>query len=306
MTEMSGASSDRPVRVGVIGAGSHSRREHLPSLARYASERPGEIELAILCDRRVDVAAEMAGQFGFAAHGASLDDLLAAGVDAIVAVTPVDVTAEIAMRVLAAGVPLLMEKPIGRDEAEARRVAGASAGKAAMVSMNRRFDPGVAAAAEWLRGRGVTHARATVVRHAREPRGFVEDVGVHAVDTLRFLAGDIADVRATSLRFASGASGAVELIPAGGHWVETYDVFGPGFHVQANATVGCKVWHENRVVLETTRPADTPGFVASGAYAETAAFLDSVRGRRGWLPTPADVLQSELACFELVRQLGTP
>ena len=40
------------------------------------------------------------------------------------------------------GLPVLIEKPLGRDLAEARRIAAMLDGHPHMVSLNRRFDPG--------------------------------------------------------------------------------------------------------------------------------------------------------------------
>jgi predicted dehydrogenase len=248
------------IRVGLLGAGSHSRREHIPALERCR----GDIELTAICDPRV---TEL---FGFRRHCRSLDELLAVRPDAILAITPVEVTAEIAQRIIAAGIPLLMEKPLGRTLEEARQVCAAAAGKPVMVSMNRRFDPVIVAARQWLVDRPIESARATLVRHNRPAAGFVEDVGLHAVDTLRFLTGRV---------------GAMTLVPNGGHWVETYEVFGPGYHVEAQATQRCRIWDAGKLVV------DVPG-QGTGTYEETVAFLRAVAGQQPFSPTPADVLAS--------------
>lgn len=248
------------IRIGLLGAGRHSRREHIPALQRCAALA----EPAILCDRQITET------FGFRHHCRSLDELLAARPDAIIAITPVAETAAVALRVIAAGIPLLMEKPLGRDLEEARQVVAAAAGKPVMVSMNRRFDPVIVAAKQWLRGRPVESARATIVRHDRSPVGFAADVGLHAVDTLRFL---------------TGRTFPVTLIPNGGHWVETYDVFGPGFHVEAQATRACRIWEAGQLVLDVAGQG-------TGTYEETVAFLRAVAGQQPFSPTPADVLAS--------------
>jgi predicted dehydrogenase len=248
------------IRLGLLGAGSHSRREHIPALQRYR----GDLELTAICDRR---ETEL---FGFRQHCRSLDELLALRPDAIIAITPVEATAEIAQRILAAGIPLLMEKPLGRTLAEARQVCAAAAGKPVMVSMNRRFDPVIVAAQEWLRGRTIESARATLVRHNRAAAGFAADVGLHAVDALRFL---------------TGRPGPVTLVPNGGHWVETYEVFGPGFHVEAQATKQCRIWEAGKLVVEVAGQG-------TGTDEETVAFLRAVAGEQPFSPTPADVLAS--------------
>ena len=108
------------LRVAVIGAGNHSRANHLPALARYVSEHRGELELAALCDLRRDVAEEMSKAYGFTRAHTDMDEMLAGEkLDGCIAVTPVSVTARVAERVILAGVPLLMEKPPGATPAEA-------------------------------------------------------------------------------------------------------------------------------------------------------------------------------------------
>ena len=283
------------IRVGVLGAGSHSRREHLPALALYARSHPGAIDLTALCDRQVNVATD----YGFGAHCESLDALLALRPDAIIAVTPAEVTADLAVRILLSGIPLLMEKPLGQSLDEARRVVTAAAGRPVMVSMNRRFDPSLQALAGWLRGRRIEQIRATVIRHNRPRTGFTLDVGIHAVDALRFLVDHPAEVLRGRLAFADGTIGTVELRPDGGHWEERYEVFGPGFHARAFATGQALAWHNGEATTLHTPPAGVPSFVSSGTYAETAAFVEAVTAGRSPHPTPGEVLESMAVALNL-------
>jgi predicted dehydrogenase len=281
------------IRVAVLGAGSHSRREHLPSLRLYQERFPGRIELTALCDPKVDVAAE----FGFAQHCVSLDELLARRPDAIIAVTPAPVTAAIAIRILETGIPLLMEKPLGANLGEARAVVRAAEGRPVMVSMNRRFDPAVVAMAEALRGRRIDHLRACMERVGRAREGFLEDAGLHAIDVLRFLAGGFEGVEGTEevlgFRFTNGARGLLELHPDGGRWEESYDAIGPGFHAQALATRGFRLWERGKPVTDFVIPPDEVPCLRCGTYGETAAFLEAVAQGGPYSPSPAEVFESE-------------
>jgi len=54
------------LKIVLLGAGSHSQENHLPALARYVAEHPGEVELAGLCDLRREHAEMMAHHYGFA------------------------------------------------------------------------------------------------------------------------------------------------------------------------------------------------------------------------------------------------
>lgn len=99
--------------------------------------------------------------------------------------------------------------------------------------------------------------------------------------------------------FKSGTSGVLELRPDSGHWVESYEVFGPGYHARADATQGAVVWEANRLQPLYIRPPDQPAFVATGTYAETVAFIESVAGQRPRGPGPEEVLASSEALLHL-------
>lgn len=101
------------LRVGVVGAGWWTRRAHLPELARHP-----DAEVVVVCDPDADRAAAAAAECGAAAVP-HLDGVLAAGVDAVVVATPHDQHAAAAQPCLAAGVDVLVEKPMTLDPAQA-------------------------------------------------------------------------------------------------------------------------------------------------------------------------------------------
>ncbi|NJL32515.1 MAG: Gfo/Idh/MocA family oxidoreductase [Phycisphaerales bacterium] len=142
------------LKLVVLGAGNHSRQYHLPALARYVNDHPGEVELAALCDLDESLAATMAAQFGFKQIYTNLDEMLRVEKpDGCIAITPISVMAEICARVVHAKIPLLMEKPPGATANEARAIVDLvqKADARVMVSVNRRFDP--ACVSCWTGGR---------------------------------------------------------------------------------------------------------------------------------------------------------
>jgi len=109
------------IRVGVVGAGNHSRRNHGPALRRYCADRPNDVDLRAVCDLDPDRATEYAETFGLETTYEDLDAMLGEeSLDAVVAVTPVEATHEIASKLLSRGTPVLIEKPPGRTLDEAR------------------------------------------------------------------------------------------------------------------------------------------------------------------------------------------
>jgi predicted dehydrogenase len=155
------------------------------------------------------------------------------------------------------GVPLVVEKPLGRDMKEARGLAEiARRWKApVMVSMNRRFDPGVLAAKEWLKGKGpIRFVGGRMLRNARREKDFVWGTGVHLLDLMVAVAGPMKidfRLQASGFRYSrsskeetrpygwmailsgrDGLVGMVEILPACGRTEEALVMAGEDYCVE--------------------------------------------------------------------------
>ncbi|GIU74249.1 MAG: oxidoreductase [Bryobacteraceae bacterium] len=133
------------VRLGVAGAGVFGRN-HLRVIA--SCERAG---LAAVYDPDTERARSAAAEYGGAVCG-SLEEL-AARCDAAVVASPTTTHAEVACRLLEAGLDVLVEKPMAASEQEARRMIEAAArhGRILQVGHLERFNPAVEAARRILR-----------------------------------------------------------------------------------------------------------------------------------------------------------
>jgi predicted dehydrogenase len=310
-----------PLKLVVVGAGSHSQRNHLPALARYVSAHPGQVTLAGLCDLRLQHAQAMAETYGFARAYAGLDDMLRTErPDGCIAVTPVAVTAEITERIIRAGVPLLMEKPPGAALAEAQHLVELIErymGRV-MVSMNRRFDPAICAARRWWGERQISYLRARIVRIDRREPEFAYGTAIHPLDAMRAIAGDVASYRVqvqrvggvrwygVHLRFAAGASGLLEVLPSAGVQAESYVWCGDGAYVEAGVgehdTGAARGWQDGTLVLQHDVAEGEPLYVQNGTYAETVAFLSALQSGIPMHPSPVEVLQSVEVCQTMLEQ----
>jgi predicted dehydrogenase len=128
------------VRVGIVGLGYWG-----PNLARNIDGLEGA-ELSWCCDGRADVRDRLAGVHRNARFTADLDDLLGDdALDAIVVATPVPTHADLAVRVLEAGMHCFVEKPLAQSVADAERAVAASrsAGRVLMVGHLLQYHPGV-------------------------------------------------------------------------------------------------------------------------------------------------------------------
>lgn len=123
--------------IGVIGAGVMGA-EH----ARILREETRGAHLAAVCDADPDRATAAAQGAGTFSEPAAL--IADPGVDAVVIASPDSTHADLALACLAAGKPVLCEKPLGATADEALRVVRAETAlgrRLVMVGYMRRFDP---------------------------------------------------------------------------------------------------------------------------------------------------------------------
>ena len=123
------------LRCGVAGVGSLGQHH-----ARIYASLPGA-QLVGLCETSAARAAEISAKFGCRIFG-SLEELGAAG-DAVSVVVPTDQHAEVALRLLASGCHVLIEKPLCASLEEAERVVAAARLKGRLVQVGHveHFNP---------------------------------------------------------------------------------------------------------------------------------------------------------------------
>lgn len=186
------------MKIGFAGAG------FIINIHARAAQKNGA-ELAAVVERFADKAAPFAKKFRIKKQYETIEQMLAAGgVDALVIGTPNFLHAPQAVAALEAGVHVMVEKPMAMNGAEAERMLEASArsGAKLMVAHCWRFDEEV----NWLKaqterlgkiirtkGYGV-HANwgpsGWFTQKALAGGGALADMGIHALDTARFLLGD--------------------------------------------------------------------------------------------------------------------
>jgi predicted dehydrogenase len=136
-----------PVRIAVAGAGLIGRR-HIEEVDAGSSA-----ELAAIVDPG-PAGPELAQKYGVPLH-ASLTELFAAGrPDGVILATPNQMHVDGGLECVAAGVPVIVEKPIGDTVAGATRLveAGEAAGVPVLTGHHRNYSPIMARAREIIRG----------------------------------------------------------------------------------------------------------------------------------------------------------
>ncbi len=304
------------IKIAFAGTG-YINQIHAESAARAGAE------LAAVVNHRPESMAAFAERFNIRRQYASVEAMLAdGGVDALVVSTPNYLHAPQTIQALEGGVHVLVEKPMAMNASEAQRMnqAARASGATLMVAHCWRFDEDVL----WLKQHAnrigkIIRTKSYSVHVRWGPSGWftrkewagggaMADMGIHAIDTTRFLLGDPAplsvyarigayyhesEVDDTALAIIQWDNGVVSYLEAG-WWQPHAD--GPEAATQLYGLEGFAGLFPTR--LELARP-NPPGseVVESGLPfprgegglqpmydAQMAYFLNCVRGRT--IPVP--------------------
>ncbi|MFJ2932246.1 Gfo/Idh/MocA family protein [Streptomyces sp. NPDC087219] len=295
------------MKVGCIGLGDIAQKAYLPVLATL----PGvELHLQTRTRATLDRVADTLHLPAAQRHG-DLDSLLAAGLDAAFVHAPTAAHAEIAGRLLDAGVPTYVDKPLAYEYAESERIVELAEKRSVglAVGFNRRLAPSYAQCAE--HPRELILLQKNRVGLPEDPRTLVLDDFIHVVDTLRFLLpGEIehVDVRA---RIREGLMHHVVLQLSGdgftaigmmnrmnGSTEEILEVSGQDTKRQV-VNLSDVVDHKGQPTLR--RRGDwVPVPRQRGIEQAVLAFLDAVRDGR--VLSARDALRTHELCERVVRE----
>ncbi|HUO05705.1 MAG TPA: Gfo/Idh/MocA family oxidoreductase [Candidatus Binataceae bacterium] len=126
-------------RIAVIGAGLIGR-ERLTAVKRLIAENL-PVEIAGIFDANRALCEKSAAEFGAPAFN-SIDELLATNPDLVTIALPHDTAVDVTLDVLKRGHRVLLEKPMGRDLGEARRLLEAG-GERLSIGFNYRYFAGI-------------------------------------------------------------------------------------------------------------------------------------------------------------------
>jgi predicted dehydrogenase len=201
--------------LGLVGCGGMGRR-HLRGMERLHKVGKLSFELAAVCDvmpQSAAAAADMAHDL-FGAKPTQYDNvetmLRQTPLDGLIITTTPEMHIPVAEMALAAGVHLMVEKPITLTIAEGVRLveAARAAGKKLAVAENYRRDPinrlaralidKGAIGKPYLAVQSSSSAGENVIitpwRHLKNRGGIVVDMGVHYTDILEYLLGPLTSV----------------------------------------------------------------------------------------------------------------
>jgi len=314
------------VRLCIIGAGGHARRNIYPSLYRLEGAA-----VVANCDLDGQLAAGVASRHGidrsYTDYPRMLDEQRPDGV--IVCINP-EMHARLAVELLDRGLHVYTEKPNAPGLAESQAVVRAQerSGKVCMVGYKKRFAPAYRKAKEVIDSGGFGRPAAmSVVRTCGGPpvpadrfRAQLLDWTCHTLDLATFLFGPVTAVQAfarpgeryaltVNLSHANGAASQQLFTNATGHAIEQVFLCGDG---------GVEVTVENSINLQAARfgrpfALHRPSFTTGGGFSdieqgfagELAAFVEAIRTGRANEATIQQATHT-LAVFEaMMRSVGS-
>ncbi len=294
------------MKVGCIGLGDIAQKAYLPVLG----VQPG-VELH-LQTRTPATLAQVADSLHLpdGQRHQDLDSLLAQDLDAAFVHAPTVAHPEIVTRLLEAGVPTYVDKPLAYRLADSERLVTLAEARnvSLAVGFNRRYAPAYAQCAD--------HPRELILMQKNriglpeEPRSMILDDFIHVVDTLRFLAPGPVDDVTVRARLQGGLLHHVVLQLAG----DGFTALGVMNRLSGSAEEILEVSGQDtkRQVLNLAEVIDHKGQptvrrrgdwvpVARQRGIEQAvlAFLDAVRA--GKLLSARDALATHELCERVVR-----
>jgi predicted dehydrogenase len=311
------------LRIGFIGTGNFARKVHYPSLSRIE-----EAEIVAVCenkqmDRMEEVATEYDIEHTYTDHREMLDE---AEIDAVYAIMrPTYGLAETACEILEAGKHLFIEKPPALSAAEMNTMVEAAqkSGCSTQVGFNRRFMPVVVEARKQIAERGIISISATFYKHELGddwlPGRKLLSNGIHAVDTLRWLADSEAKeiAAATShaftghdncwqalIRFENDVIGVLKTNYSAGARSHTFELHGKAISAYVNPDESTFIYKDgdgkSPQVIDAREFAGSEEFIVHyGILAEDEHFVRSILAGKKPMPDFADALKT----MELVERI---
>lgn len=308
------------MKVGLLGAGRIGALH-----AGVLSRDPGVDEILIGDadpERAEVVAREVGGEAG------KIDDVLGAGLDAVVIAASTPAHAPLILASVEAGIPAFCEKPIalGYDETVEVVDAVESSGATLQIGFQRRFDAGYAEAKRLIDSGSLgTIYSMRLATHDPEPPpedyipasgGIFKDLHIHDFDILRWLTGvEVDEVFATgsvrgfdifaeygdvdtSAALITMQDGVVAVLTGGRHDPLGYDVRAEVFGSGDSVAVGVDGRTPLRSVEPGVQPSERPAYpnfqdrFANAYRAEMEHFLSVVRGEAENPCTASDALEA--------------
>ncbi len=328
------------LKLGVVGCGVHSTANILSTL--HLLRQP----IQAVAARHIEHAQDAAERFGIKHAYSSYREMLdKESLDAVFVITSADSQADIVKDCLNSGAHVFVEKPLGMNEAAASEVANLAddLNKKVMLGFMKRFSPSYVKMKEIMSntpdfGKALSFMGMFAITSGRpgwDNNVFTKVGGIHYVDLMRFLFGEVIDIHGYTnsvdvevdniftMRFDSGIMGSMFFggIPAWKrHWEEICVSGTKGFVKVDNmtslryhydepvATKGSrwKTMDEKDCVLTSVNTSSSGGWrdlYLNGYVGEIEHFLDCLLNDKQPICNARDNVKTMALCDKIVACL---
>jgi predicted dehydrogenase len=311
------------VRFGIVGFGLHAVRRLMPGFALSKKCR-----VTALWRREISAAKQSAAQYKIPLAFDSVEALCQSpDVDAVFVTTPNSLHLSDVLAAVAAGKPALCEKPFAMNSAECRKMVEAARAQRVLLGVAHVFrleesthhirqlladgaiGRPVFARSEFSFNAGPSHPRKWLYQASIAGSGPIFDIGVHCIDSLRFilqdeivsvsatarrddLSGDVESAAALTLEFSRGTLASV-LVSFRADYRTPLEFIGSAGVVRAND--GLTVDHPVEIqLLRNGAIASSRTVSNSLAYAlQVDAFADAIQGKSAFPASGEDGWQNQ-------------
>ena len=304
-------------RLGLVGCGNRGRY-----LLRIFNDFE-DVTLAAACDPFAESRQVTVDEFGIEEQYETVDEMLESSeLDAVVVAPLANLNYELALPCIERGIHVMMEKPPGLTLQETRHLQETAdrTGSKVLVGWNRRFHPVIAQARSQILERGpIIQLVGEFHKNVRQEEMRLADTmmdrllletPIHAVDTVRFLAGsdvkevhsivrratsNYRDVHAALIEFENGVVAQLTHNYTAGGRLERYEIHGQDISAYMEGISGGQIVADD----ETTEIVKGP---TGGTEEQNRYFIDCVRNDKP-IELPAANLAEAVKTMELAEAI---
>jgi virulence factor len=309
----------KPLKIVLIGAGAIARKAYLPLLRTW----PG-IQIVGLFSRTQESVDHVCRDWQIDFGTTHLEELFGLHPDAAFVLTNTTSHADLARRILEAGVDVFLEKPATVSSAQTYALAeqAAARGRVLMVGFNRRYAPLYQQAKECFTGRQilqiVVEKHRPTAFHVSLFNNYLDDT-IHIIDLVRYFCGEVQPLH-TSFTMQAGRvfnANSLMALPGGGSamvltclqagsWQERVSLHGEKLTVEVSAFRELRVKYPDH---EEVHGNDRPGrwmseLTERGFSGEIVHFFDCVRNRTRPNPDGYEAARTQELVEALTRLAG--
>ncbi|KKK48820.1 hypothetical protein LCGC14_3141280, partial [marine sediment metagenome] len=305
-------------RICIVGAGGLSTKRIYPNIGAAGAKLVG------VCDLDEGKARRNADRFGGTVYTDMAEMLQAEAPDGVIICIGPDAHAELAKDVLSRGIPVYTEKPPAPDAASALAVARASkqTGVLCTTAFKKRYAAAYTRAREFIESfapeqmLSISLVYASATYSNESPRSdLLLDFGIHGIDLISFLGGDVRGVfaftsdrhaYAVSLEFASGAVGTFNLNDGRSFGIPTEEVeisFAGGNFMTVHNSSCWRISMDGKPTEWREPPTFTSAGDSGNDTGHLAELVDFVEAIRQGRTTRSNIYQSykSMVLYEAIR-----